>query len=127
MTIGTKLRKLRQKKDFTQDYVAEKLHITRQAYGKIENGETKLSIENFCKIAEILSITTLEEINDLLDVPTITNSIVNSSHNQNLHISEEIMIVYKKLNQRLEHENTALKHEITALKYEITQLQPKKS
>ena len=42
MEIGEKLRRLRVKKNFTQDYIAFCIGITQPAYHKIENGKTKV-------------------------------------------------------------------------------------
>lgn len=36
------LRRVRREKDFSQEYIAEKLNLTQKAYSDIENGKTTL-------------------------------------------------------------------------------------
>ena len=43
--IGSKVRKLREFKDISQDYMAEQLGISQSHYSRIENGERKLDSE----------------------------------------------------------------------------------
>jgi transcriptional regulator with XRE-family HTH domain len=54
--IGTRIRKLRESKDYTQDNMATELEITAGAYAKIERGETDPSATRLLKIAEILEV-----------------------------------------------------------------------
>ena len=54
--IGTRIRKLRESKDYTQDNMAAELDITAGAYAKIERGETDPSATRLLKIAEILEV-----------------------------------------------------------------------
>lgn len=52
------LKKLRVKKNITQQYVAKKLDITRQYYNLIESGErqSKMTIEFAQKLAHVLDV-----------------------------------------------------------------------
>lgn len=54
--IGTRIRKLRVSKDYTQDNMAAELDITAGAYAKIERGETDPSATRLVQIAEILGV-----------------------------------------------------------------------
>jgi len=54
MLIGDEIRRLRTAKSFSQDYMAEKLGITQQAYSKIENQISEASISRLQQICEIL-------------------------------------------------------------------------
>lgn len=40
----TKIKQIRELKNFTQEYVAQKLGLSTRAYSKIESGETQLTI-----------------------------------------------------------------------------------
>lgn len=54
--IGDKIRKVRELKGFTQDFMAGKLEMSQRAYSKIENNDIKLDwgrIEDISKILEI--------------------------------------------------------------------------
>ena len=41
--IGYKIKNIRELKNFTQEYMAEKLDISQAAYSKMEKGDTKIS------------------------------------------------------------------------------------
>ena len=43
--IGTRIKNLREKKNYTQDYLAQKLGITQKAYSKIEANQTRLPVD----------------------------------------------------------------------------------
>ncbi|GEN70865.1 helix-turn-helix domain-containing protein [Chryseobacterium lathyri] len=60
-TIGKRIRKYREDKGISQEELAEKLHISRSTYQRIENGETNSwvnHIENICTSLDV----TMEEI-----------------------------------------------------------------
>lgn len=50
------LRKVRQEKNLSQEYMAEKLEITQKAYSNIENGKTTLKNDILLKLAKILDL-----------------------------------------------------------------------
>lgn len=52
-----KLRKVRREKNFSQEYVAEKLDMTQKAYSDIENGKTILKNEIILKLSNILGLS----------------------------------------------------------------------
>ena len=51
---GRKIRKLRELRNFTQKYMAERLGITQSNYARIENNKINLTESRLKKIAEIL-------------------------------------------------------------------------
>ena len=61
---GQKLRLLREFRNYSQEYIAEKLGITQHAYSRIENNQTKLTAERLEKLAVILNIPPLELLSD---------------------------------------------------------------
>jgi transcriptional regulator with XRE-family HTH domain len=44
-------------KGYSQEYMGMKLEISQRAYGKIENGHTKLNFQTLKKIARILGVS----------------------------------------------------------------------
>tara|TARA_R110002049_G_scaffold1803_1_gene13686 strand:+ start:1734 stop:1958 length:225 start_codon:yes stop_codon:yes gene_type:complete len=56
--IITKIRNLRNQKEYSQEYVGDKLGIGQVAYHKLENGKTSLKIEVVLKLAIILEVET---------------------------------------------------------------------
>ncbi len=55
-TLGQKIRKIRQARDFTQDNMAYELGITKGAYSKIEREESNISIKRLEEIAKVLGV-----------------------------------------------------------------------
>ncbi len=58
MTFGQKVCLLRKQKGYSQDILAEKTGVSRQAVSKWELDETLPDIENTIKIAKLFSVTT---------------------------------------------------------------------
>ncbi|WP_439480635.1 helix-turn-helix domain-containing protein [Chryseobacterium aquaticum] len=56
MTLGNRVKSLRELKNYSQKYVSERLDISQSAYSKLETGETKISDEKLSQIAEILEV-----------------------------------------------------------------------
>ena len=55
-SVGTKIRKLRELQDLTQDSMATQLGMSQANYGKIERGETDITYSTLKKIAELLHV-----------------------------------------------------------------------
>ncbi|MES2378555.1 MAG: helix-turn-helix transcriptional regulator [Bacteroidota bacterium] len=64
--IAATIRKKREAKNYTQEYLAYKLNISQNAYSKIELGYTKITVERLFQIADVLEIGAGE----LLDADT---------------------------------------------------------
>lgn len=60
VTPGYKIRKIRELKSLTQEYLSDKLNISSRAYSKIESGETELTIKRLNEIGGILEISSIE-------------------------------------------------------------------
>jgi transcriptional regulator with XRE-family HTH domain len=56
-TLGAKIKKIRELRNYTQDFMAEKLGISQSAYSKIETDETEISQERLEQIAKALDIS----------------------------------------------------------------------
>jgi transcriptional regulator with XRE-family HTH domain len=59
--IVANIRKIREFRNYTQDYLAVKLHISQNAYSKIELGYSSITLTRLIHIAEILEVD-LEDI-----------------------------------------------------------------
>jgi transcriptional regulator with XRE-family HTH domain len=64
--LAITIRKKREDKNYTQEYLAYKLNISQNAYSKIELSYTKITVERLFQIADILEINPME----LLDAET---------------------------------------------------------
>lgn len=60
--IASYIRKIRDYRNYTQDYLAAKLGISQNAYSKIELGYSKITLDRLFDIAKILEV----EVNDIL-------------------------------------------------------------
>ena len=56
-TTINKIKNIRELKNYTQEYMAEKLGLTQAGYSKIEKGNTSLSYEKLVEIGKILDVT----------------------------------------------------------------------
>ncbi len=59
-TVGQKIRKIREARDFTQDNLAFELGITKSAYSKIEREQSNISIKRLEQIAKALEVDIVE-------------------------------------------------------------------
>ena len=55
-TIVSNIRKIREFRNYTQDYLAAKLRISQNAYSKIELGYSSITLNRLVQIAEILEV-----------------------------------------------------------------------
>jgi transcriptional regulator with XRE-family HTH domain len=95
--IGQKIRGLRELRNYTQDYIAEKLNITQQQYSNIEKGHFDISVGKLYKIAEALDVPPSTILD--FDAKVVFNNYAEKTH-QNNHpvyhvIDEKIESLYK--------------------------------
>ena len=94
--IGNKIKNIRELKNFTHEYMAEKLEVSQAAYSKIEKGNTKISQDKLQKIAEILDVNP----NDITDFDN--KKVLNSynsikGNNSNITYNEQDSILIRQL------------------------------
>lgn len=66
-SVASNIRRVREYRNYTQDYVARKIGISQNAYSKLELGSHKLSLERLFQIADVLDVdctALLENEND---------------------------------------------------------------
>jgi transcriptional regulator with XRE-family HTH domain len=64
MEYAKRIRKIRNEKGFSQEYVAGKMNISQSSYSKIETRAAKCSLETLIRVAEVLGVTLIQ----LLDI-----------------------------------------------------------
>lgn len=64
MKTHEKIRELRENLDWSQEKMAEQLHMSANGYAKIERGETKLKLDKLEQIAQIFNIDIAELLSD---------------------------------------------------------------
>lgn len=58
--IAFKIRKVREYKNYSQEYLASKIGISQNAYSKIELGYSKITLDRLFHIANLLDVETQE-------------------------------------------------------------------
>ena len=61
--IVANIRKIREFKNYTQEYLAAKLNISQNAYSKIELGYSSITLTRLIHISEILEVDLADIIN----------------------------------------------------------------
>ena len=69
MTLSEKLQNLRKAAGLSQEQLAERLNVTRQAVSKWETGEGKPDIDNLLPLAKLLHTTVDYLLDDTADAP----------------------------------------------------------
>lgn len=53
----SRIRKLREDKDLTQEYMAQMLHVNQRTYSRYETGEHAIPLEQLCRIADFHNVS----------------------------------------------------------------------
>lgn len=90
--IGGKIKKLRELKGLNQESMAQEIGLSTNGYGKIERGESSLSMERLDQIARALEVSTLDILqfddNIVYNINTMNSSAPNGIVN-NYSLTEE--------------------------------------
>ena len=111
MHVGIKIRKLRELKGYSQEYVASQLGMVQTNYSKIERGETKdMTVKRLEEIAKVLEVDPSSILN--FDEKQVFNSTFN---NQSGNQGDNIVW----MNNSFERERQQYESRIKELKEEI--------
>jgi transcriptional regulator with XRE-family HTH domain len=103
--IGGKIKIIRELKNLTQEYMAEKLEMSQANYSRLEKNEVELSVPKAQKIADILEVK-LSDILDFNEKNVLNNcnvEVFNSGFATiNYQISPEIKKLYEDTIKLLE-------------------------
>ena len=93
--LGAKIKRLRQKRGFTQEQFAEKIDIAPRTLSGIETGENFLTADTLEKIISLLNVTSAElfTIEHIKPTEDLIKEII--SDIQNLKDREKIETIYK--------------------------------
>ncbi|HEX5668247.1 MAG TPA: helix-turn-helix transcriptional regulator [Chitinophagaceae bacterium] len=96
---GTILRKYRELRNYSQDYVARKMGISQNAYSKIENNITQLTVNHIKQISQILEVSMMDLLKDDFEIHGPTNIQTES-------ISKEALLhMLEKIKQKLDEKH----------------------
>lgn len=59
-SVAVNIRKIREYRNYTQEYLAMKLGISQNAFSKIELGYTRITLERLIQISHILEVDTID-------------------------------------------------------------------
>ncbi|MDB3887371.1 helix-turn-helix domain-containing protein [bacterium] len=105
-----KIKSIRKKKNFSQQYMAEKLGVSQFAYSKIERNETQLNWNKMLTIASALEINVWDLVDD-------TKSIDDSFEDDDS--ASKIVGLLDDLFDKFEKEKKELLNQIEELKEEL--------
>ncbi|KAB2859498.1 MAG: helix-turn-helix transcriptional regulator [Flavobacteriales bacterium] len=113
--VGSNIRKIRELKGFSQDFMANQLNISQRQYSRIEKEETKLDLDKLQTISEILEVT-LEQLLGFNEKFIFNHCQAAFGNNQNYyaysenekklfedrikHLEEEVIFLRGELNKR---------------------------
>ena len=119
--IGKNIRKYRERKEFSQEFVASKLGLSQKAYSNIELDVTDLNINRLMAIANILEVTPEKLIE--FDPNRLGRSGLSSSTSKSPKDSElkSMVELYEKIIKVLEEKNRLLEIMIEQLNHSINQ------
>ena len=98
LNLGDKIKKLRKENNLSQEQLAEKLHVSRQAISKWESNKVYPDIENLILLRDIFDVT-------LDDLIIKENSVESKCVNKSLDSSEDVKWHNIKLNSEKEDDD----------------------
>ena len=84
-TVGQKIKKLRELRNYTQSFMAIELDITQQGYSKIEK-EGRLTVDQLDKIAKVLSVESAYILN--FNEEQLLRNVNHSAENGFNHVTQ---------------------------------------
>ncbi len=111
LNIGTKIKKLRELKNLTQEHMASVIGITQSAYSRMELGETEITYSKLARIAGELGMKPEEVIafNESMVFNVMHNQTGNGLIIQNNALNNEERELYKQQIETLKEEVAYLK------------------
>lgn len=70
--LGSRIKELRNAKNFTQEQVADRIGVSRQKYARIEKGINSITLDILSKVAEVLGVTVGDITKVLDETPAVT-------------------------------------------------------
>ena len=126
MKVNEKIRMMRELNDWTQEDMADKLHMSLNSYAKLERGESKIYLEKLEQVAEVFNI-------DLVDLLSLNKQglvllISGNGDHSNNHLSyygqtDATAFEVEKLKLSLAHKDELLKQKDLFIEQQEKQIQ----
>lgn len=105
--IGTRIKRLRESKNWTQEFMATQLKISQNSYSRIESENVKLSTERLKEIADIFQVPAELILSNEAPNFSVNNSTVDKYYAFINNLQEDQKEIFQKSIQILEEQ---LKH-----------------
>lgn len=113
MTIGHKIKKVRELKNYTQEHLADRLGMSIAGYGKIERDEVDLSFSRLDQIANALGVKTE-------DLVSFDERVVFNINNNKIHGGQFGLNYFpEKMQQLYEEQIQLLKDKVRLLEEKL--------
>lgn len=107
MPLHDNIRKFREQKQWSQEYMAEQLGLSKNGYAKIERGESRPSLDRLEQITAVFGIGMTDLFSD--ERQSICLISENSQHSSNYYHSDNALILEnEKLKLALTHKDELL-------------------
>ena len=118
--IAKNIRKHRELKGFSQEYMAHQLNVNQSTYAKMENSSTKITIDKLFSVAQLLE-TDISEILDLKNQTIYNQDLKDNSvgHQQVENLYQENKEVYQELLKAKDEQIALLKEQIIFYKSKL--------
>jgi transcriptional regulator with XRE-family HTH domain len=97
--LGYKILKIRESKDYTQEYMAQQLNISQNVYSKLERGEVKITTDRLTMISEILQVPEESLMKDDFNIFNIHNNTYGYIET----LKEENKELFQKLTEHIDY------------------------
>ncbi len=81
---GGVIKKNRELRNYTQEFVAKQMNISQNAYSKIENGYTQLTVNHLMELSRILEVSIVDLLKDDFEIHKPNNIHTESITKENL-------------------------------------------
>lgn len=105
-TIGLRIKKIREDKRISQDYLAACLELSQSNYGRLEKDDNRLTITRLQKIAEILEV----KVGHLIGESSEKSIHQNSNQTANAYNTETVINSDPELIKTLKDEISFLRN-----------------
>jgi len=118
--IAKNIKKHRELKGFSQEYMAHQLSVNQSTYAKMENSSTKITIDKLFSVAKLLE-TDVSEILDLKNQTIYNQDLKDNSvgHQQVENLYQENKEVYQELLKAKDEQIALLKEQIIFYKSKL--------
>ena len=118
--IAKNIKKYRELKGFSQEYMAHQLSVNQSTYAKMENNSTKITIDKLFSVAKLLETDVSDLLNE--EKSTIYNQDLKDNaigHQQIENLHQENKEVYQELLKAKDEQIALLKEQIIFYKSKL--------